>query len=70
MTVTLSEDDVTWRLEVLDDGVGVPDAIPERAGHRGVKGMRSRVEALGGACTIMRRPERGTRVLLEVPRSR
>lgn len=67
--VLLAEDETHWRVEVIDDGIGIPEDIPARAGHLGVRGMRNRLEALGGACTIRRGPSGGTRVTLAVPRS-
>jgi signal transduction histidine kinase len=68
VTVALSEDNTHWHMTVDDDGIGMPLTIPERPGHLGLKGMRSRVEALGGTVMITNRPGGGTRVHLEVPR--
>ncbi len=67
--VLLAEDELHWRVEVIDDGVGIPEEIPARAGHLGVRGMQNRLKALGGTCTIGRGPDGGTRVTLAVPRS-
>ena len=66
--VRLAEDDTCWTMTVLDDGVGVPDSIPYRPGHLGVRGMSNRAAALGGSFTIGRQQEGGTRVVLSVPR--
>lgn len=66
------------RLEVLDDGIGVPlgDAKESTAARRaddrregtGLLGLRERVEALGGAVEIGPRAQsRGTRLAIEVP---
>jgi len=65
--------DHTVYLSVGDDGVGIPHladgtARLEGEGHYGVRGMRERLEALGGRLTV--RPNRdgqGTLVLAGVP---
>ncbi len=67
--VTLLDEPDAWILVVEDDGVGVPDEIVGLAGHLGIRGMVSRVEALGGECTITRRPSNGTRVHIAIPRA-
>ena len=55
------------RLEVVDDGVGIP-AEPSEAPGIGLNSMRERAETLGGRCTIESPTEgRGTRIVVEVP---
>lgn len=55
------------RLEVVDDGVGIP-AEPSGAPGIGLNSMRERAEALGGTCVIESPTEgRGTRIVVEVP---
>ena len=60
--VSLSIDEATGvlELEVIDDGVGMPEN--RRAGV-GMTSMRERTEELGGTLTIEPIPEGGTRVL-------
>jgi len=53
-------------MEILDDGVGVPDAGVRKAGF-GVLGMQERARALGGELVIEAREDRGTRVHLSLP---
>jgi signal transduction histidine kinase len=67
--VTLSEDVDRWVMTVDDDGVGMPDVIPNRPGHLGVRGMRDRASALGGSFCTGVGPLGGARVELRVPRS-
>lgn len=67
--VRLAEDGSCWTMTVVDDGVGVPEPIPYRPGHLGVRGMSNRVAALGGSFTIKRAAGGGTEVALRVPRS-
>lgn len=54
------------RLDVADDGVGVPEISP-RASSLGLLGMRERARRCGGECAIRRRDPRGTLVTLTVP---
>lgn len=54
------------RLDVADDGVGVPEIAP-RASTLGLLGMRERARRCGGECAIRRRAPRGTLVALTVP---
>ena len=58
------------RLDVRDDGVGLPGdvaATGERAGHFGLTGMRERADRIGGALTIVSRKGSGTEILLSIP---
>ncbi len=54
-------------LEVGDNGVGLETAPRHGPGQFGVRGMRERVEALGGAFTLGPRPEGGTLLRARVP---
>jgi PAS domain S-box-containing protein len=54
------------RLDVADDGVGVPEIAP-RNSALGILGMRERARQAGGDCTIRRREPQGTIVALSVP---
>ncbi|HEY5922479.1 MAG TPA: GAF domain-containing protein [Kofleriaceae bacterium] len=54
------------RLDIADDGVGVPEIAP-RNSALGLLGMRERARGAGGDCTIRRREPRGTVVALTVP---
>lgn len=63
--VVLGLDQGQLKLEVLDDGIGVP-ASGTRQGL-GLLGMRERARRLGGDCIVTRREPRGTAVVLTVP---
>jgi PAS domain S-box-containing protein len=54
------------RLEIADDGIGVPEIAP-RTSSLGLLGMRERARRVGGECTIRRREPHGTIVALSVP---
>jgi signal transduction histidine kinase len=54
------------KLDICDDGVGVPEISP-RSSSLGLLGMRERARRCGGDCTIRRREPKGTIVALTVP---
>lgn len=54
------------RVDIADDGVGVPQIAP-RSSSLGLLGMRERARRVGGDCTIRRREPQGTVVALSVP---
>jgi signal transduction histidine kinase len=62
--IRLHMSDAALRLEVEDDGVGLPDI--RRAGI-GLASMRERAEELGGGFTIGPRPAGGTYVEVLLP---
>ncbi|CAN5787645.1 hypothetical protein BH23ACT12_BH23ACT12_11100 [soil metagenome] len=63
-SVSLKVDEDRLRVEVNDDGSGIP-AVP-KAGI-GLRSMRERAAELGGECLVSRRPEGGTRVIASLP---
>jgi signal transduction histidine kinase len=54
-------------LEVSDDGCGI---APGAGGGVGLASMRERAAELGGTCTVVALPDRGTRVTARLPRQR
>ena len=67
VSVRLAVADGQAELEVADDGVGFEPSL-EGAGGLGLRGMRERVERLGGTLHIESSAGVGTRVRVEVPR--
>jgi signal transduction histidine kinase/ligand-binding sensor domain-containing protein len=58
------------RLEVRDDGRGLPPEEAEQARHRGhfgLSGARERATLMGGRCNVIARPGGGTIVALQLP---
>lgn len=51
-------------VEVLDDGEGLP---PELRAGVGITSMRERATELGGSCRVEALPERGTRIMADLP---
>ena len=72
VAVTLSYMDGEAALDVRDDGTGFdpPADGPGAAGGLGLRGMRERVEALGGRLAVETAPGRGTTIAVTVPTSR
>jgi PAS domain S-box-containing protein len=66
VTISLSTVDRGFLVQVVDDGVGLPDLDPN-AGHFGLIEMRERAEAAGGWCTVTRQDGGGTVVEFWLP---
>ncbi|HKO32988.1 MAG TPA: GAF domain-containing sensor histidine kinase [Candidatus Limnocylindria bacterium] len=57
------------RLVMADDGQGFDHTATPVAGHHGLANMRARAERLGGTLVIERGGERGTRIIVDIPRT-
>jgi len=66
VVVTLTWDDTTIALEIVDNGVGI-SAPPAKGAHLGLLGMRERARDLGGTAEIGPGPAGGVRVFVRVP---
>jgi signal transduction histidine kinase len=64
--VTLVLEHGQLRLEIADDGIGIPEVGP-RNSTLGILGMGERARRLGGQCTVKRRGTHGTVVTLVMP---
>jgi signal transduction histidine kinase len=64
LTATVS--DGRLRLEISDDGKGVPPGAERRVGSHGLKQMRFRMEGVGGDLTVGPQIPRGTSIVLSV----
>jgi two-component system NarL family sensor kinase len=68
--VVLAQDAGRARLEVTDDGVGIPDGAVHRSlrqGHIGITSHAVRIEAAGGALRLEPGVPTGTTVTVDVP---
>lgn len=65
IVVRLEGDDTHLRLDIVDDGVGLPEELAfGRPGHLGIVGMRERALAIGARLGARARSGRGTRITL------
>jgi len=62
--------DGALQVEIEDDGRGIAPADLAKARSLGLKGMRERINYLGGSFEIARAPRGGTRLRLRVPLER
>ena len=53
-------------LQISDDGMGFNVERAEESGGVGIKGMRERVQSIGGALEITSRPDKGTCIKVQV----
>jgi signal transduction histidine kinase len=73
VTVTLTQEQNSVRLEVRDDGIGFDaaaigaPAAQARASGWGLVGMRERAALVGGQFTIQSQVGHGTAVIVELP---
>ena len=58
------------RLVIADDGAGFDPARPPGGGHHGLANMRARAASIGGRIEIRSAPGAGTKVIVDLPRSR
>ena len=54
-------------LRVVDDGVGLPNEAEQKPGHFGLRGLRERVEGVGGTFTATPLNPCGTELLARIP---
>ena len=65
--VVLGLENGILHLEVEDDGRGISDADLAKVRSLGLKGMRERMDYLGGSLEVARAPRGGTRLRAQVP---
>jgi two-component system sensor histidine kinase UhpB len=68
VTITLENGSGHARLMIVDDGRGFRYEPGRRIGGWGLLTMQERAEAVGGTLEIDSAPERGTRVVVDIPR--
>jgi signal transduction histidine kinase len=69
--IVYDRDEVTVRID--DDGVGLDATAGEShagGGHRGIPGMRERLELVGGSFEIASGPHAGTHITVTLPAGR
>ena len=68
VAVEVGRDGPELVMRVIDDGRGFdPDAIGDRPGHLGLRGMHERAAAVSGTVTIVATPGSGTTIECRLP---
>jgi signal transduction histidine kinase len=68
VTIDVARDGADLVLRIVDDGRGFdPDALGDRPGHLGLRGMHERAAAVGGAIAIDSAPSAGTTIVTRLP---
>jgi PAS domain S-box-containing protein len=65
--VNISYSEGIFRLDVIDNGIGVPKEKIASHSSFGLLGIREKAFSIGGKATIVGKPNEGTRVSLELP---
>lgn len=66
LTVSFRQSIGSVYLTITDNGIGLDPCGAHRAGH-GLKNMASRAQQIGGLFAIRSEPNKGTRILLDIP---
>ena len=69
LSITLRVDRERISLELVDDGIGMPDGAMRKPGSLGLLGIRERFEAAGGGLAVESQPSAGTKVTVHLPHS-
>jgi signal transduction histidine kinase len=67
--IRLAAADESVRLEIADDGRGLPNEPDMVGGHHGLANLRARAESLGGTFKIESGAGVGTRMIVAIPRT-
>jgi two-component system, NarL family, sensor histidine kinase LiaS len=67
LNLSLTQDQTTCRVGLRDNGVGFDKSLTAGSGGFGLKGMRERIEKLGGQLVIQTAPGKGTDITIMVP---
>ena len=65
--LSLARSQSGYQAKLIDNGVGFVVAASEGSSHYGLKGMRERVQKLGGTLDIESAPGKGTRIDIQIP---
>lgn len=65
--LSLSQNDNACEAKLSDNGIGFDTSSVDGSNHYGLKGMRERIENLGGTFTVRTAPGKGTQIEITVP---
>lgn len=67
LNLSLTQNQAVCCVDLRDNGVGFDQSLVASGGGFGLKGMRERIEKVGGQLAIETSPGKGTRISIEVP---
>jgi signal transduction histidine kinase len=67
--LSLARSQSAYRATLSDNGVGFVAAATKGSNHYGLKGMKERIEKIGGTLDLQTAPGKGTRIEIEIPYS-
>ncbi len=67
LELSLNQTAKTCKVLLRDNGVGFDVSAAEGSSHYGIKGMRERVEKVGGQIAIQTAPGQGTKIAITIP---
>jgi two-component system, NarL family, sensor histidine kinase LiaS len=67
LNLSLTQNPTACRVDLRDNGVGFDKSAVAGGGGFGLKGMRERIEKVGGHLAIETTPGKGTHIAIEVP---
>jgi two-component system, NarL family, sensor histidine kinase LiaS len=67
LNLSLTQDQTTCRVGLRDNGVGFDKSLTGGSGGFGLKGMKERIEKVGGQLFIQTAPGKGTAITIVVP---
>lgn len=67
VTLSLVVEDDEAILRVEDDGIGFDPGQRQGSGHFGLANLRDRASGVGGSLSISSKPEKGTRIIVQLP---
>jgi NarL family two-component system sensor histidine kinase LiaS len=67
LNLSLTQDQTTCRVGLRDNGVGFDKSLTGGSGGFGLKGMKERIEKVGGQLFIQTAPGKGTDITIVVP---
>ena len=69
VAVELEATDSAYVLQVRDNGVGMSPVDISKPESHGIRGIRERAQQLGGNLSVASQPDRGTTIVVSIPRS-
>jgi PAS domain S-box-containing protein len=65
--ISLEQTDLSYVMQIRDNGIGIADADMRKPTSHGIRGMRERAEQFGGSVSVVGEAGKGTTVVVNVP---